>query len=315
LRITFIVKRVAGGVLVLWLLSLVAFSITQLLPGDAANSIAGEFATKEQVAVIRHRLGLDKPFLTQYWDWFTGILHGNFGSSLHTGQSVTTLLTQSAPATLSLTGLAVLISIVFSIPTGVVAALRQGKWTDRVLSLFATVGIAMPNFWVSMLLILIFAQLNHLLPATSYVPLSEGFPAWISHLVLPATALGIAGAATLTRHTRGCVIDVLSKPYIRAARARGASGFWLIRQHVLRNSMIPVITVLGLQVAYLLGGAIVVESVAGISGLGTLVVQAILGRDYPTVQGFVLFAGAIVVVVNLIVDLTYGWLNPKVRAE
>ncbi len=310
-----LLRRLGGGVLVLWLVSVTAFLLVALLPGDAAESIAGESATAADVEVIRERLGLDKPLPLQYVDWLFGVLSGDFGTSLRSGESVTGLILQAAPATFSLAGLAIVIATLISLPAGTVAALRRGGWTDRVISMFATVGIAMPSFWILMLLIIVFAQLNPWLPATGYAPLSSGLWTWLSHLLLPATALGLAVAAEMARHTRGCVVDVLSRPYIRTARARGAGGWWLVRRHVFRNAAIPVVTVLGLQIGHLVGGAIVIEAVAGIPGLGTMAIEAIFQREYPTIQGFVLLTGAIIVIANLAVDVAYTAINPRVRIE
>jgi peptide/nickel transport system permease protein len=309
-----VIRRIGGGVLVLWLVSLLTFALIQLLPGDAAQAIAGENATQADVDRIRHELGFDLPVIEQYFRWFTQVVTGDFGTSLYSGRPVTEMISEAAPATLSLTALAIVVAVLVGVTAGMAAAVRQGGWLDRTITSLATFGIAMPSFWVLMLLLLPFAVLNRWLPATGYAPMSDGFWPWLSHLLLPATALGLASAAELARHARGCATDVLSRPYIRTARARGAGGTWLIRRHVLRNSAIPVLTVLGLHVGRLLGGSIVIESVAGISGLGTLAIQAILQRDYTTIQGYVLFSAIIVVLVNLLVDLLYGWINPKVRA-
>ncbi len=312
--VTVIVRRLGGGVLVLWLVSLLAFGLTQLLPGDAAEAIAGEYATPEDVAHIRHELGFDLPVHVQYARWLGQVVTGDLGTSLYYERPVTTLILEVAPATLSLTFLAILIAVVIGVTFGIIAAMRQGSWVDRLVTTTATFGIAMPSVWVLMLLLLPFTVLNHWLPATGYVPIERGLWPWLSHILLPATALGLASGAELARHARGSAADVLARPYIRTARARGATGRWLISRHVLRNSAIPVVTVLGLHVGRLLGGSIVVESVAGISGLGTLAINALLQRDITTIQGFVLFSAVIVVFVNLVVDLLYGWLNPKVRA-
>lgn len=308
-----LLRRLGGGLLVLWLVSVIAFLLVLLLPGDAAESIAGENATPADVAVIQQRLGLDQPFYVQYGDWLSGVLRGDFGTSLRSGGSVTDRIVETAPATFSLAGLAIVIAVVISVPAGTVAAFRRGRWADRAISTLATVGIAMPSFWILMILILVFAQSVPVFPATGYVPLSDGVGEWLRHLALPATALGLAVAAEIARHTRGCVVDVLAKPYVRTARARGGGGWWLVRHHVLRNAAIPVITVLGLQVGHLVGGAIVVEAVAGIPGLGTMAIEAIFQREYPTIQGFVLLTGAVIVVTNLVVDIAYSVINPRVR--
>ncbi|MEV5892431.1 ABC transporter permease [Nonomuraea fuscirosea] len=308
-----IIRRLGGSLLVLWLVSILTFLLVQLIPGDPAEVIAGENATVAEVARIRTELGLDKPVLEQYFDWFTGVLHGDLGHSLSTNRSVVATIAEAAPATLVITTMALLVAVVVGVSAGVAAGLTQGSWVDRAVSTLATLGIAMPSFWLAMVLVSLFALTNPWLPATGYVDIREGFGVWLSHVVLPATALGLATAAELARHTRGCVADVLTRPYVRTARARGASGAWLVRKHILRNSAIPVVTVLGLQAGRLFGGVIVVEAVFGISGLGSLAINSVLQRNYPMIQGYVLLSALIVVVINLIVDLAYGWINPKVR--
>jgi peptide/nickel transport system permease protein len=309
-----IVRRTGGGVLVLWMVSVLAFALTHLIPGDAAQVIAGEYATPEDVERIRHQLGFDRPLLEQYGHWLGQVLQGDLGTSLHSGRSVLSLILEAAPATLSLTAMAIGMAVVLGVASGLLAGMRQGGRTDRFVTTVATLGLAMPSFWALMLLLVPFTVMYRLLPSTGYAPITQGIVPWLGHIILPATALSLAPAAEMARHTRGSVADVLARPYIRTARARGAGGWWLIRNHVLRNSAIPVVTVLGLQVGRLLGGSIVIEAVAGISGLGTLAIQSILQRDYVTIQGYVLLSAVVVVAANLIVDLLYGWINPKVRA-
>lgn len=315
MKATSVVSRIVGGIVVLWLVSVVTFSLVQLVPGDPAEVVAGDTATPERVAEIREQLGLDQPPIVQYLDWTGGVLTGDLGESLFTGETVLDAVLRAAPATLSITLFALVVAVAIGVPAGVLAGLRQGTWLDRGVSLGATLGIAMPGFWVAMVLVLVLALVNPWLPATGYVPLEDGLGDWLSHIVIPATALGLATGAELARHARGCVADVLARPYIRTARARGASSSWLIRHHILRNAAIPVVTVLGLQAGRLLGGAIVIELVCGIDGLGTLAINSILQRDFPILQGYVLFSAVIVVVINLLVDGTYSWLNPKVRTS
>ncbi|MET0133039.1 MAG: ABC transporter permease [Kibdelosporangium sp.] len=310
-----VIRRVGGGLLVLWLVSLLTFLMVQLIPGDPAEVIAGDNASVADVDRIREQLGLNEPVVEQYLSWLGGVLHGDFGDSLFTGRPVTSTILDAAPPTLALAVTAVVLAVLIGVGAGVVAGLRQGSWLDRFISTIATLGIAMPSFWVAMLLVSVFSLSLKWLPATTYVPMSSGFGAWLSHILIPSIALGLATAAELARHTRGCVADVLTRPYIRTARSRGASTFRLVRRHVLRNAAIPVVTVLGLQTSRLLGGTIVIEAVVGISGLGSLAVNSVLHRDYPVIQGYVLFCAVVVVVINLVVDLAYGWINPKVRAS
>ncbi|MER6825081.1 ABC transporter permease [Streptosporangium sp. NPDC000563] len=308
-----VIRRLGGGLLVLWLVSILTFLLVQLIPGDPAEVIAGENATVAEVVRIRTELGLDKPVLERYFAWFSGVLQGDLGNSLFTNRSVADTIIEAAPPTVVITLVAIMIAVVLGVTAGIIAGLTQGSWIDRAVSALATLGIAMPSFWLAMVLVSVFALANPWLPATGYVDFREGFGEWLSYVILPSTALGVATAAELARHTRGCVADVLTRPYVRTARARGASGMWLVRRHILRNAAIPVVTVLGLQAGRLLGGVIVVEAVFGISGLGSLAINSVLQRNYPMIQGYVLFSAVIVVAINLIVDLAYGWINPKVR--
>ncbi|MCJ0907224.1 ABC transporter permease [Rhodococcus sp. ARC_M6] len=307
------VKRMGSALVVLWLVHLVTFSLIRLVPGDAAELIAGDRATSEQVDAIRHSLGLDGSVVAQYFASLSQLLHGDLGISLFSGLPVAESIMIAAPATLSIAGLALLIATVVGVSAGVVAGLKRGSLVDRLVTTAATLGLAMPSFWVGLVLATFFGLTYKLLPATGYSPLSEGVGPWLQHIILPSLALGLAVAAEIARHTRGGVSDVMARPYIRTARARGASGTTLVRRHVLRNAAIPVVTVLGLQAGKLLSGTIVIESVFGIAGLGSLTVNAVLQRDYSVLQGFIILAATVVVSVNLLVDVVYGKINPKVR--
>jgi peptide/nickel transport system permease protein len=301
-------------VLVLFGVSVLAFSLIQLLPGDTAAAIAGEFATPEQIEAIREELGLNQPVVLQYFSWLLQVLQGDFGTSLATGRPAVSMILEAVPPTLSIAVVSLTISTLVGLGLGLLAALNRGRWADHALSFLASLSIAAPAFWILLLLILVLAILNPWFPAVGYVPLSAGFWPWLSYILLPAIALSFTHGAEIARYTRGSVIDVLASPYIRAARARGASGGWLSRHHLLRNSAIPIVTVLGLQLGNMLGGVIVVESVAGINGLGRFAVTAVLQRDYIALQAYVLFAAIVIVVVNLIVDILYTVINPKVRS-
>lgn len=313
MKVARIARRIGALLLVVWLVHLLTFALIRLVPGDAAELVAGERATQEQVDAIRTGLGLNDPLLVQYGESLGGLLTGDFGQSLFSGQPVSDMLQRAAPATLSIALVALVLAVLFGVSGGVLAGLRQGGWLDRAVSTVAALGIAMPSFWVGMVLVTFFALVNPWFPATAYEPLSEGVGPWLRHILLPAVALSLAVGAEIVRHTRGGVVDVLERPYIRTARARGASGAWLVRKHVLRNAAIPVVTVVGLQTGRLLGGTVVVEAVFGISGLGSLAIDAVLQRDYPVIQGYVILSALVVVLANLLVDLAYGRINPKVR--
>ena len=313
MKVPRIVRRVGALLLVVWLVHLLTFALIRLVPGDAAELVAGDRATSEQVDAIRTGLGLNDPLLVQYGESIGGLLRGDLGRSLFSGQPVTDMLHRAAPATLSIAVVALVLAVLFGVSGGVLAGLGQGGWLDRAVSTVAALGIAMPSFWVGMVLVTFFALVNPWFPATAYEPLSEGVGPWFRHILLPAVALSLAVGAEVVRHTRGGVVDVLERPYIRTARARGATGAWLVRKHVLRNAAIPVVTVIGLQTGRLLGGTVVVEAVFGISGLGSLAIDAVLQRDYPVIQGYVILSALVVVLANLLVDLAYGRINPKVR--
>ncbi len=297
------------------LASLLTSALINLVPGDAAEVVAGENASAEQVQAIREELGTDEPFMLRYVNWVRSVLRGDLGTSTITGRSVAESLMVAAPPTLAVTALATFVSIVLGIGLGSLAGSRRGSWIDRVASFVSTLGIAMPSFWVGMLLISGFSFTLNLLPATGYVPLADGLGPWLSHAILPATALGLATAAELARQTRSEVSDVLDRPFVRTARAKGVPQTRLLRKHVARNAAIPVVTVLGLQIGRLLGGVIVIEAVFGIPGLGTLAVTAVLSRDLPLIQGYILFIAAVVVAINLLVDFTYRWIDPKVQTS
>ena len=314
MRFALIGRRALSGVLVLVGVSILSFSLVKLLPGDTAAAIAGDYATPEQIEAIRESLGLNKPVLMQFFDWLSNVLQGDFGTSLATGRPVIDMILEAVPPTVSIALVSLTISTIAGLVLGTLAAVYRGRWADHVLSFLASVSISMPAFWVLLLLILAFAILNRWFPAVGYVPLSEGFWPWLSHILLPALALSFTHGAEIARYARGSMIDVLATPYIRAARARGARGVSLSARHLVRNSAIPLVTVLGLQVAGMLGGVIVVESIAGIHGLGELAVSSVLTRDYITLQAYVLFVAAIIVVINLIVDILYTVINPKVRS-
>ncbi len=310
----YLLRRLGGALLVIFLTSIVVAMMVHLVPGDAASAIAGDDPTPDQIAEIRERLGLDRPILVQYFDWAADAIRGDFRASIVNGRSVTELIVEASPATLSITLAAAFVAIVIGISFGAVAGLRRGG-TDRVASIVTSLGIAMPSFWVGMLLVSVFALEFGWLPATSYVPLTESPVTWLRHITLPAIALGVAMAAEIARQTRGGVIEVMAQPYIRTARAKGVPGARLVGRHVSRNAAIPVVTVLGLQLGRLLGGVIVVEQVFGVAGLGTLAVSAVGNRDFPVIQAYVVMTAVVVVTLNLLVDLSYSWINPKVRSE
>lgn len=311
----FVGVRLLAMVPVLLLVSVLIFSLVYLMPGDSAEIIAGETASQEVVDNIRTELGLDRPFLEQYVDWLSDALTGDFGSSLFARLSVTDAIVARLPATISLTVLSLMLAIAIGVSAGVIAAVRPGGLVDRLATLGASLGQALPNFWVGLVLVLIFALQLDWLPATGYVKLSEDPIGWLRSLAMPAFALGTSASAALARQTRSALVDVLERDYIRAVRAKGMSSWSVVGKHALKNAAIPVVTVLGFQLANLLGGAIIVEQVFAIPGIGSLAITAVNRRDIPMIQGVVAFITLIVVFVNLWVDVAYGFLNPKVRVS
>ena len=306
-------RRLLVMIPVLFIVSVMVFSLVLLVPGDPAITLSGENATQEQIDATRERLGLDDPFVAEYGRWIGGAIRGDLGDSLYSSQSVTTLVKERMPVTLSLTAGAVVISLLIGIPAGIISALYRGRWPDRALGLGAASGLAMPNYFVAMLLILLFAVWNTWLPATSFVPISESPTEWFRHLILPWVTLGIASAAVITRQLRSSMIGVLGQDYVRTARAKGLRSRAIVGKHAVKNAAIPVVTIIGTQIAYLLGGSVIVERVFGMAGLGSLAVTSVVQRDLPVIQGVVIVVAVIVLVANLFVDLIYGYLNPKVR--
>ncbi|KID27939.1 ABC-type dipeptide/oligopeptide/nickel transport system, permease component [Prauserella sp. Am3] len=309
----FFLARLLATIPVLLVVTFVVFGLIVLIPGDPAATIAGPDATVEQVAQVRTQLGLDRPFVIQYWEWITNALSGDLGSSLFTSRPVATSIADGLPVTLALTFTALLVSLLIAVPTAIASALRRGTWLDRLFSVGSSLGIALPSFWLGLMLMLIFSLTLGWLPATGYIPLSEDPAGWTAHIILPAITLGVASAAESARQLRGSMIAVLQQDYVRTARSKGLPGRIIIGKHVLKNASGPLVTVLGLQVTTLLGGAVLVEQVFGVPGLGLVAINAVTTRDIPVIQGIVLVAVIVAVVTNLVVDLTYGYLNPKVR--
>lgn len=311
----FFLWRVLSTVPVVFVVTFLVFGLILLIPGDPAITIAGPDATPQQIEAIRERLGLNRPFVVQYADWLGGAVQADLGTSLFTSRAVTTSIMESLPVTLALTLTAILISLLISVPLAVMSATRRGGWVDRLATVASSVGIALPSFWLGLMLVLIFSLTLGWLPATGYVPLAQDPAEWLRHIFLPALTLGVAAAAESTRQLRGSVIEVLQQDYVRTARAKGLRAHTVIGKHVLKNASVPLVTVIGLQVTLLLGGAIVVEQVFGVPGLGQVAINAVTTRDIPVIQGVVLVAVLVAMLSNLLVDLAYGYLNPKVRAR
>jgi peptide/nickel transport system permease protein len=282
-------------------------------PGDPATMIAGDQATPAEVERIRVSLGLDQPFAIRFGAWAFAALRGDLGNSLFSGQSVVSMIAQRIPPTLSLMILTLLISVSVAVPLGVVAAARQGSWVDRAVSSFAVLGFSLPVFVLGYVLAYVFALELGWFPVQGYAPSSDGFGPFIHHLILPALALSGGYIALITRITRSAMLEVLSQDYVRTAKAKGVARRSVLFVHALKNAALPIISIVGIGVATLISGAVVTETVFGIPGLGRLIVDALLRRDYPIIQGVVLVFSLAYIVVNLGVDVLYTFLDPRIR--
>ena len=311
--LAYIVRRILATIPVMAVVALFVFSLLYIAPGDPAAVIAGDQATPADVERIRQSLGLDRPFLVQFGDWVWNIVHANLGTSMFTGLPVTKMIAQRIEPTLSLMAVTLVLAIAVAVPLGVVAAWRAGSLLDRAIMAFAVFGFSVPVFVVGYLLAYVFALELEWLPVQGYTPLSEGLWPWFQNLILPAIALGCVYIALIARITRAAMLEVLAQDYIRTARAKGIGQPGILFVHALKNASVPIVTVIGIGVALLIGGAVVTESVFVIPGLGRLTIDAILRRDYPVIQGVVLLFSFVYVLVNLMVDLIYTLLDPRIR--
>ncbi|MFI6926255.1 ABC transporter permease [Nonomuraea spiralis] len=314
----FLLRRALLGLLVLWLVSLGTFFLFFVAPGDPARTLAGRQATPEQVDLIRHNLGLDRPTIVQYFDYLGRLLHGDLGQSYFSGESVGKLLAQDFPPTFSLVLGGAVLWFCLGVGAGVLSATRVRSFLDRVLTTLALAGVSMPTFVVGLLLLyFFFFQLSMagapILPPDSYVAFTDNPGEWARHLILPWITLAMVQAASYARLTRGSMLDVLGEDYIRTARAKGVPEGRVIYRHGLRAALTPVVTQLGVDIGTLIGGVVVTESVFGLGGVGQAVVQAFISGDLPVIMGVVILATTAVVVANLLVDIAYGLLDPRIR--
>jgi ABC-type dipeptide/oligopeptide/nickel transport system permease component len=303
----FLARRLALTVPVLVGVATLVFSLIHFIPGDPAQAMLGETAAPSDVDALRRQLGLDRPLLEQYGAFLAGVVRGDLGTSLRTGQPVTTQLLERVPATFELAAAAMLVAVLFAIPLGIAAAVRRGTAVDHAAMTVALAGVSVPNFWLGPLLALVFAVELGWLPVSGRGQLP--------HLVLPAISLGAGLSAILARMTRASLLEELREPYVQAARARGVSGARAVMRHAFRNSLIPVVTIVGLQFGVVLTGAVITETIFAWPGIGRLLIQSIGFRDYPLVQGCILFIAIVYVLVNLVTDLVYGVLDPRIRYE
>jgi len=311
--VSYIFRRVLATLPVMAIVAFLVFSLLYIAPGDPAAVIAGDQASPADVERIRQSLGLDRPFLVQFGTWVWRILHGDLGTSIFTNLPVASLIAQRIEPTLSLMVLTLVLTILIAVPLGVMAAWKAGSFVDRAIMAFAVLAFSLPVFVVGYLLAYVFALEFEWLPVQGYTPLAQGFWPWLENLILPAIALGGVYIALIARITRASMLEVLQQDYIRTARAKGLDQRSILFVHALKNAAVPIVTVIGIGVALLIGGAVVTESVFAIPGLGRLTVDAILRRDYPVIQGIVLMFSFLYTLVNLMVDVTYTLIDPRIR--
>jgi peptide/nickel transport system permease protein len=308
-----IARRLLATIPVMGVVAIAVFALLHATPGDPAVIIAGDYATGEDIARIRAKLGLDQPFLTQVGLWLGRIVRGDLGTSIFSGLPVTTLIGQRVGTTAWLTLFAMLISVGLGVPVGVLAAWRKGSWLDRLVMIFAVSGFSMPTFWLGFILVYVFAITIGWLPVQGYSPITAGFWPFLSHLILPALTLSVVYMALIARMTRASMLGVLNEDYIRTAFAKGVAPRGVLVRHALKNASLPVVTIIGIGFALLIGGAVVTESVFALPGLGRLTVDAIIRRDYPVIQGVILIVSGVYVLLNLVIDVLYVVLDPRIR--
>jgi len=309
----YVTKRVAHALFVMWLVATTVFFGLRAIPGGPVRTMLGQEATPEAVRSLRRDLGLHRPLPVQYLDWMTDLVVLDLGTSITSSSSVTSLIAQAAPKTISIGGFGVVLGLAVAIPAGVVAATHKNEPSDYVATIIAFLGISMPAFFVGILLAIVFGVWLGWFPVIGYNSLSEGVAPWIRSIVLPGIAVGLPYAAGVTRMMRSSLLEVLDQQYMRTALVKGLSGNTQLYKHALQNALIPVITVAGIQLALVLGGTVTVEIVFGIKGLGRLLVNSILDRDYPVTQATILLISGIFVFMNLLVDIAYTAIDPRIR--
>jgi peptide/nickel transport system permease protein len=315
LMVAFIVRRLIQTVFVLQLVSLIAFSLLQIIPGDPAVIMLGSEASPAQIEALRHDLWLDQPLHLQYFNWLTNFLQGNFGQSVSYHESVASLIAMRIPITFYLGLVALLLSTLVSIPLGVISAVRRGSWLDSVISIGANLGMAIPIFWLGILGIYLFALRLGWLPVQGYTSPLDNLGQSVRQLIMPAICLAVVPLASLTRQTRSSMLEVIRQDYIRTARSKGLKETAVITGHALKNAIIPVLTLLGLQLRNLVGGSVLVEQVFNIPGMGRLMVASVFNKDFVTVQGTIMVIAVVVALANLLVDISYGYSDPRIRYD
>ncbi len=312
----YIIRRLIHSIFIIWGVATLVFFGLRAIPGDPVVQFLGAEYSPEAAEALNKKLGLDEPVYVQYFKWLSNTIQGDLGDSIATGETVDEAIRTGFPKTISIAFVAFVLALVIAIPTGVIAALKRNSWIDYVVSVIAFIGVSMPSFWFGIILIILFAVRLNWLPAVGYSSIEDdGLWEWFKHLVLPALAVGAGFSAILMRFVRAGLLEVLGSDFIRTARAKGLSERSVIIRHALRNALIPVVTIAGIQLALLLSGTVIIEIVFSIRGLGRILVGAILDKDYPIVQGVILLVSVIFVLANLVVDIIYTFLDPRIRYE
>lgn len=309
----FLIRRLAGAFLVLVLVSLLSFALIWLVPGDPAAAFLDASATPDQVAKLRSALGLDLSLPQQMFGWYGRILSGDLGQSILLNRSVTAALIERLPVTLSLAALALAFAVFFGVAAGIIAAVNHNRWPDQAVMTTALLGLSVPDFWLGLVMVLVFAVSLGWLPSGGFTPFMESPGQWLRGMILPALTLGLVQVGFIARMARASMLDTLSQDYVRTADAKGLAKLHVVLRHALPNAMIPILTVIGIVSGALLGGAVIVEQVFSIPGIGRLIVGAIASRDFPVLQGGLLFLAVVYLAINLVVDILYAVVDPRVR--
>lgn len=309
----YILRRLLLSVVVIFLVTILSFALIHITPGDPAAIMLGAEATPEQINILRHELYLDRSLPAQYWHWLSNVARGDFGKSLKYQESVAKLISERLPITLNLSIIALIISVVLGIGAGVICAVRRGGFLDSIITVLANIGIAVPIFWLGILGIYFFGLKMGWLPIQGYVSPLDDFGMSVRKAVMPVICLAIPSIAVLARQTRSSMLEVIRQDYIRTAWSKGLSERAIVTYHALKNALIPIVTLLGMQLRLVVGGSVVVETVFNIPGMGRLMVNATFAKDFITVQAVTLVIAVVVLFANLIVDISYGWLDPRIR--
>lgn len=311
----FLVRRLLSAIPVLFVVSLMTFMIMSLVPGDVSAEIGGTEATAEDLQQIREQLGIDRPLLERAFHWYGNLLRGDLGHSYLLNRSVVDAVMERLPVTLSLAGLSLILATIMGMLLGILAAVRHNTWLDQGTMVGALIGLSIPDFWFGLVLIIVFGVTLGWLPTGGFVPITEDVVGWMRSMTLPALTLAISLMGVIARMTRSSMLDVLDLDFVRTARAKGMRSNTVIFKHALRNALVPIVTVVGLSAGALLSGAVVIETVFSLPGVGRLIIGSIQRRDFPVIQGGLLVTATVFVFVNIVVDILYGWLDPRVRDE